>query len=71
MTSSTFVILSGTLTFGMPLLLAVLDVVRLSRPAGGGDAPPPPEPPRVPKPLPDCLLPRPAVRRRDRVLEDA
>jgi len=62
MSPSTFVILSGVLTFGVPLLLAVRELFYL-RPSGGWtpDPPPPPEP----KPLPDCLIPKPMVRRRE------
>lgn len=71
----TFVLLSGLLTFGVPILLAVIDLRRMGPTISrGGDGPPPPPviaPP--PRPLPDCLLPRPVVRtvERVRVLEDA
>lgn len=69
------VTLSSLLTFGAPLALAVYEILSLRRsPRGGDDEPPPPEVPRVPKPLPDCLLPKPArvqSQVRGRVLEDA
>ena len=69
-----FVLLSGCLTFGVPLILAIreLAVLRRGRNSGGGWRPPPaPEP--GPKPLPPCLLvafqPRPPVSEKPRVLE--
>jgi hypothetical protein len=71
MSSGTFILLSGTLTFGAPLLLAIHELIALRRrPQDDGwdrrriDPPPPP-----PKPLPDCLIPRPITRVRE--LEDA
>lgn len=72
MSPSTYVILSGLVTYGAPLALAVYEVWSLSRPRPRNDGPPPPPPetPRAPKPLPDCLLPKP-VTVRVRVLEDA
>ena len=58
-------LLSGTLTFGVPLALAVRELVVLRRPPGGawpGDGPktpaPLPMPPQSPRSLPDCLIPR-------------
>ncbi len=74
-----FVFLSGVLTFGVPLALAVHELIALRRPgrgAWGGDEPAEPKPlpplPSAPKQLPDCLIPqlppRPAVAR-DRVPE--
>ncbi len=57
MTSATYVILSGVLSFGAPLAVAVYEIVTLRRGgSGGGDDRQPPEAPR-PKPLPDCLQP--------------
>ena len=84
MEASTQIILSGLLTFGVPLAFAVreLIVVRRPRPGSwGGDGPPPPAPVTPPpdtspewiavrKPLPDCLIPKPMdVGRPVRVLE--
>lgn len=57
MTSTTFVILSGVLSFGAPLALAVYEIVALRRGPRGGDDDRPPAPP-TPKPLPDCLQPK-------------
>ena len=76
MAPSTFVLLSGTLTFGVPMMLAVRELFTLSpTPRGGGDEPPPePRFTPAPTPLPDCLLPPPMPVRRPvlvRVLEDA
>ena len=58
-------LLSGTLTFGVPLALAVRELVLLRRPRGGtwlGDGPRPtaprPMPPDAPRALPDCLIPK-------------
>lgn len=75
MTSQTFVLLSGALSFGVPLALAVRELLTLPSFKPRRDEPPP-EAPMVPapKPLPDCLLPtqwpvhKPVVMR---VLEDA
>jgi hypothetical protein len=60
------IILSGTLTFGVPLALAIRDLWTLRRPSGGGGwrpeppAPPAPKPTNntdpVRKPLPACLI---------------
>lgn len=64
MTSVMFVVLSGTLTFGVPMALALYELRHLQN-TGGGGGPPPPSPPKpiVPKPLPDCLLPKPVGSR--------
>ena len=70
MSPDTFVLLSGALTFGAPLAIAIRELIVLRRPPRGGWSPPPPEPvPSAPKPLPDCLVPRPRTRVRE--LEDA
>ena len=75
MTSETFVMLSGALSFGVPMAVAVYELLTLTPHRRGGDEPPPEERfPRAPKPLPECLLPRPdpvRSRSRVRVLEDA
>jgi hypothetical protein len=73
------VILSGTLTFGVPLVVAVREVIVTKR--GGGWRPERLPDPRPVKPLPPCLLPPfPPLARlrapsadapRHRVLEDA
>ena len=66
MSPATQVILSGSLTFGVPLVLALRDLFLLKkRPRDGGWQPEPPEP-DIPKPdnggqptrevLPSCLL---------------
>ena len=65
MNPGTQIILSGTLTFGVPLALAVRDLIALRRPFGGSWRPEPPEP-VAPRPtggdgsarpaLPECLL---------------
>ena len=73
MESSTQVILSGVLTFGVPLAFACRELLAARRPprgSWGGDGPPPPAPVPPPpdfspeafkpmKPLPDCLIPKP------------
>ena len=64
MTSATFVLLSGILTFGVPMLLAIRELRFLGSTQRGGDGPPPPVV-LAPKPLPDCLMPR-RVSLRDR-----
>ncbi len=65
MTPGTQIILSGTLTFGVPLALAVRDLIALRRPSGGSWRPEPPEPIAPPpsggggsaRPaLPQCLI---------------
>lgn len=77
MTSTTYVLLSGVLTYGIPLALAIRELLSLPKSERRGDDWPPEEPfVRGPKPLPDCLLPprSPAsgpARVRLRVLEDA
>ena len=72
MDPSTYVLLSGCVTYGIPLALAVRELLNLRTTPPGLDGPPPPPAIRPPpRPLPDCLLPKPTVRRPDRVLEDA
>lgn len=75
MSPTTIVLLSSLLTYGVPLALAVYQIWSLRRPSTGNDGPPPPAPdkPHSPKPLPDCLLPKPvrAPSPRVRVLENA
>ncbi len=71
MTSATFVLLSGALSFGAPLALAVYEIVTLRRGRDdrGDDRDPPPA---GPKPLPDCLQPRVLLHpKRIRELHDA
>jgi hypothetical protein len=69
------VILSGSLTFGVPLVIAVREIVVTRR--GGGWRPERLPEPRPVRPLPPCLLPPPRPRlpiadaSRHRVLEDA
>jgi hypothetical protein len=50
------VILSGSLTFGVPLILAVRELYILRRGSGGGWRPDPKPDDVTPKPLPPCLL---------------
>ncbi len=66
MTQAAQILLSGALTFGVPLVLAVRDLIALRRGRGGGNWPPEPEtPPPSPhsgspaqrKELPACLIP--------------
>ncbi|TRW14314.1 hypothetical protein [Glacieibacterium frigidum] len=75
MTGETYVLLSSAVTFGVPLVLAVLQLRGLGPSARGGEEPPPPPViAPLPRPLPDCLLPRPVARpaaTRVRILEDA
>ena len=75
MTSATFVLLSGTLSFGVPLGFAIRELLLLSTPHRRNDELPPEERfPAAPKPLPACLLPPPAPLRgplRVGLLEDA
>ncbi len=73
MTSETFVLLSGALTFGVPLWLAMRELKTLGPSGGGGRGPDEHDPEPVPpapdkpvvetaqKPLPDCLIPKPMV----------
>ena len=63
MTGSTFVLLSGALTFGVPLALAVNELVALRRRPDGEWRRDPEPAPLPPKPLPDCLIPRPMAPR--------
>ncbi len=60
MRPGTFILLSGLLTFGVPLVFGMRELVVLRRPpapgGGSGGTTPEPEAPR-PK-LPDCLIPR-------------
>jgi hypothetical protein len=70
MDGTAFVVLSGALTFGVPLALALRELFELKRRDGGswdGDGPPPSKPKPPPshgqKPLPDCLIPRLPPRR--------
>ncbi len=65
MNPGTQIILSGTLTFGVPLVLAVRDLITMRRSNDGGWRPEPPDPvapppvtgsgPAIPS-LPACLL---------------
>lgn len=83
MDSETFIMLSGALSFGAPLALAVRELWVLRRDDGKrgggswkGDPVPNPRPPPAPAgntPLPDCLIPklRPRPVARARALEDA
>jgi hypothetical protein len=78
MDGTVYVVLSGALTFGVPLVLAVRELLDLRRRDEGGwdgDGPAPykPQPPPRPgqKPLPDCLIPKlPATPIRGRELEE-
>lgn len=60
------VLLSGALTFGIPLVLAIREILITrsgDEPGSGGPGQPPPEPPKPislgpgGKPLPACLFP--------------
>ncbi|WP_376099963.1 hypothetical protein ACE7GA_12870 [Roseomonas sp. CCTCC AB2023176] len=68
MSSETFVLLNSILTMGVPILWCLYELWSLGRARSGRDDRRAPEPP-APKPLPDCLIPKPIVRQR--VLEDA
>ena len=68
MSPETFVLLSGTLTFGAPLALAARELWALRRDEGRGglrerdrapDVPPAPDSAGGVRPLPDCLIPKP------------
>lgn len=69
MEGTTFVLLSGAVTVGVPLALAVRELLDLRRrDEGGWDGdgssplpPPPPAPTHGYRPLPDCLIPRRAL----------
>ena len=77
--ATSHVLFSGALTIGIPLVLAIGQVVAWRRRPGRDDWRRPHEPlPKPPKPLPDCLIPRPMPLARPRVpgprvrvLEDA
>ncbi len=75
MTSLTFILLSGGLSFGVPMALAVRELLGPSEKPWRRDEPPSTKHvvPVPPKPLPDCLLPVPMRVRACpvRVLEDA
>ncbi len=75
MAPATQIILSGAVTFGIPLALIVRELVVVQRQpkAGPSDDPQPPPPPKpnpptdiYSRPLPACLIPQ---RRPERVLE--
>ena len=68
MSPATHVVLSCFLSMGLPVLWGCWELWRLrqDRRGGGGRKVEPPAPPR---PLPDCLIPRPMPRLR--VREDA
>lgn len=72
------ILLSGALTFGVPLAFAVRELWVLRRDGAGGgcrerdptpSTPPTPDPAGVRRPLPDCLIPKPlptpAARQRE------
>ncbi|MBC7800771.1 MAG: hypothetical protein H7Z10_09115 [Gemmatimonadaceae bacterium] len=81
MEPSTQVILSGLLTFGVPLAFAIRELIvtrRIPPSQWGGDGPPPPAPVPPPpdktpdwvapnKPLPECLIPKPMTPSPQRV----
>ncbi len=72
MTSATFVFLSGALSFGAPMAVAVYEIVALRRGRRGGDDDRGRPPTPGPKPLPDCLQPHVLLARpRMRLFEDA
>jgi hypothetical protein len=65
MAPEVFVLLSGSLSFGVPLVFAIRELRNLKRGDGGGWRPDPlpPAPKPLPiggsgKPLPDCLIPK-------------
>ena len=73
MAPATQVLFTGALTFGVPLALALHELIALRRRPSGGppDSPPPPPPTPLPpesftRPLPACLIPQ---RRPERILE--
>jgi hypothetical protein len=58
MTSQTFVLLGGALTFGVPVALAVRELLALRAPVRGEHEPPPEQPfAPAPKPLPTVCCP--------------
>jgi len=66
MTPDVQILLSGTLTFGVPLALAIRDLLKNRRGSGGDGWPPqpqtpPPQPnagsPPIQRALPACLIP--------------
>ena len=61
MTQAAQILLSGALTFGVPIVLAVRDLMALRRGRGGGNWPSPPE---APPPSPNAGSPtmRPVLR---------
>ena len=63
------VVLSGCLSFGIPLLIAIYELrsLRRYRPGGGGWRRPAPAP--QPRPLPPCLIPTDQWRAPARVRE--
>lgn len=63
MAPSTQILLSGTLTFGVPVVLAIRELLATGRGRGGDwrerrETPRPPGPVSPARPLPDCLIPR-------------
>ena len=52
------VLLSGALTIGVPVALAILDLRATRRRSGDGGARPQAPTPPKPRPLPDCLIPK-------------
>ncbi len=71
MTATSFIVLSFAVTHGVPIALAVRELLLLRKPGKPGGDEPPPSPEYLPKPLPDCLLPRAVVKVSVRHLEDA
>ena len=70
MNANVQIVLSFALTFGVPILFALRELMVLRRHRGdGGGRDEPPAEPKSPKPLPDCLIPKPMARRPERVLE--
>ena len=76
MASATMVLLSCALTFGIPLLFAVWELIAIHRRPNGPGPGPDPQPPAPPSPrwdpttrqMPACLVPQ---RRPERVREPA
>ncbi len=77
MEPETHILLSGLLTFGVPLVWALRELFVLRRDNRGGGwhepapdpQPGPPPPPAGQRPLPDCLIPKPMARPPARVPE--